>query len=69
MDEFFQETDPSGGALLLYTLKDDLTVGAMIFCHPLRDLLLLGVTLGRPWRTRFRDHCFRVREICAHRRS
>jgi hypothetical protein len=66
---FFQDTDPSGVAQLLQALEEHLTIRAMVFHDPFLDLLFVGIKLGGPRRTWFRDHRFWMLEIFAHRRT
>jgi len=69
VDLFFQDTDPSSIAQLLHALEEHLTIRAMVFHDPFLDLLLVGIKLGRPRWTWFRDHRFWMLEIFAHRRT
>jgi len=69
VDIFFQDTDPSGIAQRLQAREENLTIRAMVFHDPFLDLLFVWIKLGRPGRTWFRDHRFRMLEIFAHGRT
>ncbi len=69
VDIFFQDTDPSSITQLLQALEENFTIRAMVFHDPFLDLLFVWIKLGRPRRTWFRDHRFRMLEIFAHGRT
>ncbi|HEU5380246.1 MAG TPA: hypothetical protein VFV38_32885, partial [Ktedonobacteraceae bacterium] len=68
MHKLLEDTDPSGVSYLLEVSEDDLTIGAMILCDPLRNLVFERIELRGSRRTWLLDHRFWMIQIFAHGR-